>query len=152
MKTTQLISDLETYSGANGKEPTFQRRRHERCSFDPWVWKIPWRRAGQPTPVFLPGESHGQRSLVGYSPWGGKESDTAERLNTQHTSTDHISKRKLSSALASKILEITWVKKGEGPQYLVYRHSLNTWIINFSPKLCLISPRPEMFCFTFSRE
>ena len=39
---------------------------------------IPWRRAWQPTPVFLPGESHGQRSLAGYSPWGRKESDTAE--------------------------------------------------------------------------
>ena len=35
---------------------------------NPWVWKIPWRRVWQPTPVFLPGESHGQRSLVGYSP------------------------------------------------------------------------------------
>ena len=38
-------------------------------SLDPWVGKIPWRRAQQPTPVFLPGESHGHRSLVGYSPW-----------------------------------------------------------------------------------
>jgi len=38
--------------------------------FSPWVGKIPWRRAWQPTPVFLPGESHGQRSLVGYRPWG----------------------------------------------------------------------------------
>ena len=49
--------------------------------FDPWVGKIPWRRQGQPTPVFLPGESHGQRSLVGYSPRGRKESDTTERLH-----------------------------------------------------------------------
>ena len=40
-----------------------------RCGFDPWIREIPWRRAWQPTPVFLPGESHGQRSLVGYSPW-----------------------------------------------------------------------------------
>ena len=40
--------------------------------FDPWVGKIPWRRACQPTPLFLPGESHGQRSLEGYSPWGRK--------------------------------------------------------------------------------
>jgi len=40
----------------------------KRCRFDPWVGKTPWRRAWQPTPVFLPGESHGQRSLVGYSP------------------------------------------------------------------------------------
>ena len=42
---------------------------------DPWVGKIPWRRKWQPTPVFLPGKSHGQRSLAGYSPRGGKESD-----------------------------------------------------------------------------
>ena len=42
------------------------------CGFDPQVWRIPWRRAWQPTPVFLPGESHGQSSLAGYSPWGCK--------------------------------------------------------------------------------
>ena len=42
---------------------------------------FPWRRAWQPTPVFLPGESHGRRRLVGYSPWGRKESDTTERLH-----------------------------------------------------------------------
>ena len=52
-----------------------------RCRFDPCVRKIPWRREWQPTSVFLPGESHGQRSLVGYSPWGRRESDTTERLN-----------------------------------------------------------------------
>ena len=45
-----------------------------------WDGKMPWRRAWQPTPVFLPGESHGQRSLMGYSPRGGKELDTAEWL------------------------------------------------------------------------
>ena len=45
---------------------------------DPWVWKIPWRRAWQPSSVFLPGESHGQRSLTGYSPQGHQESDTTE--------------------------------------------------------------------------
>ena len=42
--------------------------RHKRREFDPWIGNIPWRRAQQPTPVFLPGESHGQRSLAGYSP------------------------------------------------------------------------------------
>ena len=50
-----------------------------------WVWslgrKIPWRRKWQPTPVLLPGKSHGWTSLVGYSPWGCKESDTTERLH-----------------------------------------------------------------------
>ena len=45
---------------------------------NPWVGKIPWRRTWQPTPVSLPGESPGQRSLVGYSPWDGKELDTTE--------------------------------------------------------------------------
>ena len=49
---------------------------------DPWVRKIPWRRKWQPSLVFLPGESHGQRSLAGYSPWGCEESDTTERLST----------------------------------------------------------------------
>ena len=49
---------------------------------DPWVGKIPWRRKWQPTPAFLPGESHGGRSLVGYSPRGCKESDTTELLHS----------------------------------------------------------------------
>ena len=43
-------------------------------TFSPWVRKIPWRREWQPIPVFLPGKSHGQRSLAGYGPWGRKES------------------------------------------------------------------------------
>ena len=49
--------------------------------FDPWVRKIPWRRKRQPTPGLLPGESHGWRTLVGYSPQGHKELDTTEQLN-----------------------------------------------------------------------
>ena len=43
-------------------------------------WNIPWKRELQPTPVFLPGKFHGQRSLAGYSPWGGKEGHTTEWL------------------------------------------------------------------------
>ena len=57
-------------TGSAGKEPTCWCRRCKRQEFDPWVRKIPWRRKWQPTPVFLPGKSHGQRSLAGYSPWG----------------------------------------------------------------------------------
>ena len=52
--------------GASGKEPACQCRRHKRCRFDPWVRKISWRRAWQSTPVFLPGETYGQRSLARY--------------------------------------------------------------------------------------
>ena len=48
--------------------------------FYPWVRELPWRREWQPTLVFLPGESPGQRSLVGYSPWGCKESDITVQL------------------------------------------------------------------------
>ena len=62
--------------GSDGKESACQCRRCRRCGFDPWVGKIPWRRAWQTTPAFLPGEAHGQRSLAGYSPWSCKESDT----------------------------------------------------------------------------
>ena len=51
-----------------------------RLGIDPWVGKISWRRKWQPTPVFLPGKSHGQRSLVGCSTWGCKEWATTERL------------------------------------------------------------------------
>ena len=68
----------------SGKESTCQCMRHKRCGFDPWVWKIPWRRKWKPIPVFLPGKAHGQRSLEGYSPWGHKESYTTEQLITQH--------------------------------------------------------------------
>ena len=59
---------------------------------DPWVGKIPCRRAQQPTPVFLPEESHGQRNLVSYSPWGCKESEMTERLNTHIKSIAKINK------------------------------------------------------------
>ena len=56
----------------------------QRLEFNHWVTKIPWRRKWQPAPVFLPGKSYGQRSLVGYGPWGSKESDVTEWLST-HT-------------------------------------------------------------------
>ena len=60
-------------------------RRCKRHSFNPWVGKIPWRRAWQPNLVYLPGESHGQRGLAGYTLWSHKELDITEV--TEHTST-----------------------------------------------------------------
>ena len=66
--------------GASGKEPACQHRRCKRLKFDPWVRKIPWRRKWQLTPNFFLRESHGQRSLMGYSPWGRKELDTSEHI------------------------------------------------------------------------
>ena len=62
----------------SGKESICQCRRRKRLGFSLRVGKIPWRRKWQPTPVFLPENSHKQRDLVGYSPRGRKESDTTE--------------------------------------------------------------------------
>ena len=83
-KSQTQLSDRTTRAslgfpgGAGGKEPTCQCRRLKRCGFDSWVGKIPLRRKWQPTLVFLLGESHRQRSLVGYSPWGRKGLETTE--------------------------------------------------------------------------
>ena len=75
--------DLRIIVWHSGKEPTWWCRRLKRLRFDPWVGKIPWRRKRQLTPVCLPGESHGQRSLAGYSPWVCKELDTTEAHGAQ---------------------------------------------------------------------
>ena len=72
----RLLSQVLVSSGFSG-EDCLQFRRP---TFDSWVRTIPWRRKWQPTPVFLPGKSHGQRSLAGYSPWGRKELDTTGQL------------------------------------------------------------------------
>ena len=74
-QTASKVIMLSLPQWLSGKESACQWRR---CGFGSWVGKILLRRKWQPTPVFLPGESHGQRSLVGYSPWGCKESDTTE--------------------------------------------------------------------------
>ena len=73
-----ILQTLGFPGGASGKEPARQCRRYKRCGFYPWVGKILWSRKRQPTPVFLPGESHGQRSLVDNSPWGCKELDMTQ--------------------------------------------------------------------------
>ena len=62
----------------SGKESACQCWSHKICGFDPWIRKILWRRAWQLTQVFLPGDSHGQKSLAGYSPRGLKDWDRTE--------------------------------------------------------------------------
>ena len=93
-------------SGASDRKPTCQCKRHKRCSFNPWVGKIPWRRAWQPTPVFLPGASHGQSSLVGYSPEGHKDSGHDWATNTftfmHNTQTDKLAIETMVSASITK--------------------------------------------------
>ena len=71
----------------SGKESCLRCRKRRRCGFNPRIRKIPWRRKWQPTPGFLAGKSHGQRSLVGYSPGGHKESDRTEQSKAERTYT-----------------------------------------------------------------
>ena len=72
------VGQLGFSGGSDGKESS---PNVEKPGFNPWVGKIPWRWKWQPNPVFLPGESQGQKSLVGPSPWGCKELVTTESLS-----------------------------------------------------------------------
>ena len=87
-KNLTNLSDFQFHKGFPGgllvKNLPANAGESKRHGFDPWVGKIPQRRKWQPTPVFLPGKSYGQRSLVGYSPQGHKELETADQLN-MHT-------------------------------------------------------------------
>ena len=76
-----------------------------RAGLDPWVGKIPWRRKWQPTPVFLAGESHGWRSLVGYSPWGRKQSDTTEQLTLSLNAIAFLSASRLMACVSVSLTE-----------------------------------------------
>ena len=78
LKNVQTTKQLHSFHISDSKSICLQWRRP---GFDPWVRKICWRRKWQSTPVLLPGKSHEQRSLIGYSPWGHKESDMTERLH-----------------------------------------------------------------------
>ena len=71
-KSWTQLSNFHFPWWVSGKESAYHCRR---CKFDSCVGKIPWRKKWQPTPVLLPGKSHGQRSLVGYSPWVTKQLD-----------------------------------------------------------------------------
>ena len=89
-------------NGSAGKEPTFQYRRCKRLGLNPWVGKISWRRKWQLTPVFLPGEFHGQRSLAGYNPAVTRVRHYWVPMHTQHL------QRPLEVVT---ILPILWAKK-----------------------------------------
>ena len=80
-----IFNNIQCYGGASGTEPTCQFRRCKRCGLDPWVGKIPWRRSRQPTPAFLPGASHGQGSLEGYTVHRVAKSQTWLKRLSAHT-------------------------------------------------------------------
>ena len=82
VKVAQLHISLLEIIGLSrwhsGKRICLQMQEMEETRVQSLGWEDPWSRKWQPTPVFLPGDSHVQRSLAGYSPWGRKESDTTE--------------------------------------------------------------------------
>ena len=100
----------------SGKESTCQCRRHKRCGFDPWVGKINCRRKWQPTPVFLPGRSHGQKSLMGYSSWGHKRA--GHNLVTRHW--QHI--------FPYRTFSVDW--------YVIYLHSPKPYLRHYWALIC----------------
>ena len=82
-----LADPLPTWD--TGKESTCQYKRGKRCGFDSWVRKIPWKKKWPPAPVFLSGKFHGQTSLLSYSPWGPKESDTTKHTHMHSLDTSY---------------------------------------------------------------
>ena len=125
MQWILLVSELSTWF--SGKESTCQCRRFRRLRFDPWVRKIPWRRKWQPSPVFLPGKSHGQKRLAAYSPQGRKELDGTERAH------------------ALLVLPTEPLLGHPGPQFLELTEDVAEIALN-SPPLSDLSP-----CFTPDR-
>ena len=79
---SQVLVILGFPGGASDKERSCPCRRLKRCGFNPWIRNIPWRGVWQPTLVFLPGESHGQKSLAGYRP--GSKSQTLLSMHAAH--------------------------------------------------------------------
>ena len=106
---TQWLSSIES---------TCQGRRRR---FNSWVRKIPWRRKWQLTPVFLPGKSHGQRSLEGYGPWGRKKLDTTEQQQ-QHPIL-HFWGGKSDWFLASQLISCLWTRRMDA-HCMLYLQSL----------------------------
>ena len=109
---TYLLTQLPKW--LSGKESACQYRR---CRFDLWVRKMPWRNKWQPTPVFLPEKSLGERSLLGYSPWGHKESDKTEHArSTQSFTKQYLSIPFIMCSIVYSNLKKCW----SGPTKFVY--------------------------------
>ena len=110
-------------------------QRRGRLGFYPWVRKILWRRKLEPTPVFLPRESHRQKSLASYSPWGHKESDMTERLITFmfYWTLQFYNKQRFSSSIWSNCTSnfLTW-----WTAQISYRYIAESKAILFCQRLC----------------
>ena len=139
-KWTTVLSRLPRW--LSGKESAFQCRSCRRHGFDPWVREVPWRRKWQPTPVFLQGKSHGQRSLAGYSPWVHKEYWVTEILGywvTGYWVTEHSTMLSSFFFFKSLFIVLQGLKKHMGNWHLYdvefffrLNRSMPFLLINFS--------------------
>ena len=118
----------------SGKESACQYKRHR---FDPWVGKITWRRKCQPILVSLPGKFHGQRSLLGYSLWSCKESDTARQLST------HTKKRRENQSFPhwNEFPECENQNRAHNKGVRIF--SLNLWISARKVQVSVFTPCPS---------
>ena len=132
--STFLISYTPIYFPGGASGPECSCRRCKRCGLDTWVRKIPWRRAWQPTPVFLLGECYRQRSLAGYSLQGRKELDT-----TEVTQPACIPQYKIKSKKKSSVLRPFWFLGAISPHSLCFQYviSKNCFSLRLFPIIAL---------------
>ena len=112
----QIVIPHWASQGLSNKESACQCKRRKRHEFYPWVGTIPWSRKQQLTCMFLPGKFHGQRSLVGYSPWSCNESDTTEYT---HTHTPH--------CLQHKVLITVYFSSLPSVLYIIVTHIISMY-------------------------
>ena len=123
----------------NGKESTCNAGATEDSRFGPWGRKIPWSRAWQPPPVFLPGESHGHRSLVGYSSYSHKESDMTQWLSMQ----GRTNRPKEHKETVKRITEMDRLETPGGSRFHLKLFALLEY-----ETLHILHPYPPTHCFS----
>ena len=135
-----LFLCLSFIGGASDKEPTCQYRRCERCGFDPWVTKISWRRKWQPTPVLLPGEFHGQRSLVDYMGSQRAGHDWSDLAHTSFILEDFFKCQPplILQSYVKSWLKVMWAWKSL-PSF-----GLHCWTIRHKTEFCLFYPQLQV--------
>ena len=140
-EATKLITESGGFpDGTSDKEPACQCRRCKRLRFNAWVGKILWRRAWLPTPVFLSGESHGQRSLVGYSLRGCKRvgHDWGNKASPPPSSGESFADPECFFFLAFFLCAASWI----GPCLNIFKilvsHFIDDWVKNFKLKIMFL--------------
>ena len=121
---TRFISNEVFPGGVSGKEPTCQCRKPKIRGFDLWVGKIPWRRTWQPTSVFLLWQSHGQRSLAGYGPWGRRVGHNWSNLAQPSTHTGS------PKRVRNFVFLVYYIPSTLEPCLVQSKHSINIYWVN----------------------